>query len=225
MEDEENEQRKNILKDDGTLALGIDFGTCRISSAIWNKNKKGTQIVKDPITKDIYFPAFISFNKEIDYGDDRENVGVDLLSKKEEEEEKKEEEGGLHPEGEVEVEEVENEDENTEEMKKEKKKEEEEKKEEEKKEEEKKEEGDKKQEEHHLYQIIKELKEYPSNPDNIVYNIKQILGQKYNSEYLQKIKSDLIFKIDEEVSKKNKNTNRPVLNLNNQKIPFEEIAS
>ncbi len=68
MEDEENEQRKNIPKDDGTLALGIDFGTCRISSAIWNKNKKGTQIVKDPITKDIYFPAFISFNKEIDYG-------------------------------------------------------------------------------------------------------------------------------------------------------------
>ena len=203
MEDEENEQRK-------TLALGIDFGTCRISSAIWNKNKKGTQIVKDPITKDIYFPAFISFNKEIVYGVKREDEGVDLLSKKEEEEEKKEEEGGLHPEGEVEVE-----DENTEEIKKEKKKEEEE----------KKEEGDKKQEEHHLYQIIKELKEYPSNPDNIVYNIKQILGQKYNSEYLQKIKSDLIFKIDEEVSKKNKNTNRPVLNLNNQKIPFEEIAS
>ena len=193
MEDEENEQRKNIPKDDGTLALGIDFGTCRISSAIWNKNKKGTQIVKDPITKDIYFPAFISFNKEIDYGVKREDEGVDLPSKKEEEEEKKEEEGGLHPVGEVEVEEVKNEDEN--------------------------------QEEHHLYQIIKELKEYPSNPDNIVYNIKQILGQKYNSEYLQKIKSDLIFKIDEEVSKKNKNTNRPVLNLNNQKIPFEEIAS
>ena len=126
MEDEENEQRKNVPKDDGTLALGIDFGTCRISSQIWNKNKKGTQIVKDPNKNNIYFPAFIFFDKERDYGVPRENEGVELPSQNIEEEKK---------------------------------------------------------EENNLNQIIDELKEYPSNPGNIEYNIKQILGQKYNLEY------------------------------------------
>ena len=126
MEDEENEQRKNVPKDDGTLALGIDFGTCRISSQIWNKNKKGTQIVKDPNKKNIYFPAFIFFDKERDYGIPTKNEGISLPSQNIEEEKK---------------------------------------------------------EENNLYQIIDELKEYPSNPGNIVYNIKQILGQKYNLEY------------------------------------------
>ena len=62
--EEEGEQRKNVPKDDRTLALGIDFGTCRISSAIWNKNKKGTQFVKDPVTNDIYFPAILSFDND-----------------------------------------------------------------------------------------------------------------------------------------------------------------
>jgi len=75
------------------------------------------------------------------------------------------------------------------------------------------------------HHFVKELKEYPPNPEKIVYNIKQILGQKYNSDYLQKIKSNLIFKIDEEVSKKNKRTNRPVLIVDNKRIPFEKIAS
>ena len=107
--EEESEQRKNLPKDDGTLALGIDFGSCRISSAVWNKNKKGTQLVKDQNKNDIYFDAFLSFEKEIDYGMNRLNDGVDISSKyiddekkeedknKEEkkEEEKKEEDYGI----------------------------------------------------------------------------------------------------------------------------------
>ena len=84
--EEESEQRKNLPKDDGTLALGIDFGSCRISSAVWNKNKKGTQLVKDQNKNDIYFDAFLSFEKdeekkEKDYGMNRLNDGVDISSK------------------------------------------------------------------------------------------------------------------------------------------------
>ena len=199
--EEEGEQRKNVPKDDGTLALGIDFGTCRISSAIWNKNKKGTQFVKDPVTNDIYFPAILSFDnnegvemsesiklneekKEVDYGIVREDAGVEQIPSMR---------YNLN--------------------------------EEEKKEEEVKEEGKEIEQKDINHHFVKELKEYPPNPEKIVYNIKQILGQKYNSDYLQKIKSNLIFKIDEEVSKKNKRTNRPVLIVDNKRIPFEKIAS
>jgi Ethanolamine utilization protein EutJ (predicted chaperonin) len=58
--------KKNQTKDDGTLALGIDFGTCRISSAIWNKNKKGPQLVKDMKSQSnkIYIPAILSFGEK-----------------------------------------------------------------------------------------------------------------------------------------------------------------
>ena len=208
--EEESEQRKNLPKDDGTLALGIDFGSCRISSAVWNKNKKGTQLVKDQNKNDIYFDAFLSFEKdEIDYGMNRLNDGVDISSKYIDDEKKEEE-----------------------------------KKEEEKKEEDgidrlnegvkvsnkQKDEGKKEEVYDDKPHIIKELKEFPSNPENVVYNIKQILGQKYNSDYLKKIKQNLIFKIEEEKkedekSENKKNTNRPVFKLKNKTIPFEKLAS
>ena len=165
--EEESEQRKNLPKDDGTLALGIDFGSCRISSAVWNKNKKGTQLVKDQNKNDIYFDAFLSFEKdEIDYGMNTLNYGVDISSKyiddekKEEEkkeEEKKEEDYGIDRLNEgVDVVEVSNK---------------------------QKDEGKKEEVYDDKPHIIKELKEFPSNPENVVYNIKQILGQKYNSDY------------------------------------------
>ena len=92
--EEESEQRKNLPKDDGTLALGIDFGSCRISSAVWNKNKKGTQLVKDQNKNDIYFDAFLSFEKEKkekDYGMNRLNDGFEISSKYIDDEKKEEE--------------------------------------------------------------------------------------------------------------------------------------
>ena len=191
--EEESEQRKNLPKDDGTLALGIDFGSCRISSAVWNKNKKGTQLVKDQNKNDIYFDAFLSFEKD-----------EEKKEKEKKEEEKKEEDYGIDRFNKgVEVVEVSNK---------------------------QKDEGKKEEVYDDKPHIIKELKEFPSNPENVVYNIKQILGQKYNSDYLKKIKQNLIFKIEEEKkedekSENKKNTNRPVFKLKNKTIPFEKLAS
>ena len=265
--EDDNEHKKNQTKDDGTLALGIDFGTCRISSAIWNKNKKGPQLVKDMKSQPnkIYIPAILSFGAHSQYrekeekqeyepkakeikkednsqeGEKIDEVGVDKVEEGEkvEEVDKKEEEKI----DEVGVDKVE-EGEKVEEVdKKEEEKidevgvdkvEEGEKVEEEgvekvegkedefeKKKDIKKEKDNEKKEEKGLRLVpsfMEELRSYPEEDDKVVYNIKQILGQKYSSKYLQNMMPNLSFKLEEK-------EDRPTLKIKEELISFEEIAS
>ena len=278
--EDDNEHKKNQTKDDGTLALGIDFGTCRISSAIWNKNKKGPQLVKDMKSQPnkIYIPAILSFGaysqyrekeekqeyepktKEIEKEDnlqEREKldeVGVDKVKegeqldevdKKEEEkkdevdiekvegEEKKDEVDFEKVEGEEKKDEVDqNEEEKLEEVGVEKAEAEEgeiekikdiinEEDNEKKEEKEKDLINDEKKEEKGLRLVpsfMEELRGFPEEEDKVVYNIKQILGQKYSSKYLQNMMPNLSFKLEEK-------EDRPTLKIKEELISFEEIAS
>ena len=279
--EDDNEHKKNQTKDDGTLALGIDFGTCRISSAIWNKNKKGPQLVKDMKSQPnkIYIPAILSFGahsqyrekeekqeyepkaKEIEIekennsqeGEKIEEVGVDKVEegekldevdKKEEKtdevgfekvegEEKKDEEGFEKVEGEEKKDEVDKkEEEKLEEVGVEKAEAEEgeiekikdtinEEDNEKKEEKEKDLINDEKKEEKGLRLVpsfMEELRGFPEEEDKVVYNIKQILGQKYSSKYLQNMMPNLSFKLEEK-------EDRPTLKIKEELISFEEIAS
>ena len=279
--EDDNEHKKNQTKDDGTLALGIDFGTCRISSAIWNKNKKGPQLVKDMKSQPnkIYIPAILSFGahsqyrekeekqeyepkaKEIEIekennsqeGEKIEEVGVDKVEegekldevdKKEEKtdevgfekvegEEKKDEEGFEKVEGEEKKDEVDKkEEEKLEEVGFEKAEVEEgeiekikdainEEDNEKKEEKEKDLINDEKKEEKGLRLVpsfMEELRGFPEEEDKVVYNIKQILGQKYSSKYLQNMMPNLSFKLEEK-------EDRPTLKIKEELISFEEIAS
>ncbi len=260
--EDDNEHKKNQTKDDGTLALGIDFGTCRISSAIWNKNKKGPQLVKDMKSQSnkIYIPAILSFGekekkqeykpkaKEIKKEDNSQEeekideVGVDKVEeeekldevdKKEEEkieevdkdevdknEEEKLEDGVEKVEGKEKKDEVDkNEGEKLEDVGVEKIEGEE-------NELEKmkdiinKEENEKKEEKglRLVPSFMEELRGYPEEDDKVVYNIKQILGQKYSSKYLQNMMPNLSFKLEEK-------EDRPTLKIKEELISFEEIAS
>ena len=279
--EDDNEHKKNQTKDDGTLALGIDFGTCRISSAIWNKNKKGPQLVKDMKSQPnkIYIPAILSFGahsqyrekeekqeyepkaKEIEIekennsqeGEKIEEVGVDKVEegekldevdKKEDKtdevgfekvegEEKKDEEGFEKVEGEEKKDEVDKkEEEKLEEVGVEKAEAEEgeiekikdtinEEDNEKKEEKEKDLINDEKKEEKGLRLVpsfMEELRGFPEEEDKVVYNIKQILGQKYSSKYLQNMMPNLSFKLEEK-------EDRPTLKIKEELISFEEIAS
>ena len=277
--EDDNEHKKNQTKDDGTLALGIDFGTCRISSAIWNKNKKGPQLVKDMKSQPnkIYIPAILSFGaysqyrekeekqeyepkaKEIEKennsqeGEKIEEVGVDKVEegekldevdKKEDKtdevgfekvegEEKKDEEGFEKVEGEEKKDEVDKkEEEKLEEVGVEKAEAEEgeiekikdiinEEDNEKKEEKEKDLINDEKKEEKGLRLVpsfMEELRGFPEEEDKVVYNIKQILGQKYSSKYLQNMMPNLSFKLEEK-------EDRPTLKIKEELISFEEIAS
>ena len=279
--EDDNEHKKNQTKDDGTLALGIDFGTCRISSAIWNKNKKGPQLVKDMKSQPnkIYIPAILSFGahsqyrekeekqeyepkaKEIEIekennsqeGEKIEEVGVDKVEegekldevdKKEDKtdevgfekvegEEKKDEEGFEKVEGEEKKDEVDKkEEEKLEEVGFEKAEVEEgeiekikdainEEDNEKKEEKEKDLINDEKKEEKGLRLVpsfMEELRGFPEEEDKVVYNIKQILGQKYSSKYLQNMMPNLSFKLEEK-------EDRPTLKIKEELISFEEIAS
>ena len=277
--EDDNEHKKNQTKDDGTLALGIDFGTCRISSAIWNKNKKGPQLVKDMKSQPnkIYIPAILSFGAHSQYrekeekqeyepkakeiekennsqeGEKIEEVGVDKVEegekldevdKKEEKtdevgfekvegEEKKDEEGFEKVEGEEKKDEVDKkEEEKLEEVGVEKAEAEEgeiekikdiinEEDNEKKEEKEKDLINDEKKEEKGLRLVpsfMEELRGFPEEEDKVVYNIKQILGQKYSSKYLQNMMPNLSFKLEEK-------EDRPTLKIKEELISFEEIAS
>ena len=277
--EDDNEHKKNQTKDDGTLALGIDFGTCRISSAIWNKNKKGPQLVKDMKSQPnkIYIPAILSFGAHSQYrekeekqeyepkakeiekennsqeGEKIEEVGVDKVEegekldevdKKEDKtdevgfekvegEEKKDEEGFEKVEGEEKKDEVDKkEEEKLEEVGVEKAEAEEgeiekikdiinEEDNEKKEEKEKDLINDEKKEEKGLRLVpsfMEELRGFPEEEDKVVYNIKQILGQKYSSKYLQNMMPNLSFKLEEK-------EDRPTLKIKEELISFEEIAS
>ena len=277
--EDDNEHKKNQTKDDGTLALGIDFGTCRISSAIWNKNKKGPQLVKDMKSQPnkIYIPAILSFGAHSQYrekeekqeyepkakeiekennsqeGEKIEEVGVDKVEegekldevdKKEEKtdevgfekvegEEKKDEEGFEKVEGEEKKDEVDKkEEEKLEEVGVEKAEAEEgeiekikdiinEEDNEKKEEKEKDLINDEKKEEKGLRLVpsfMEELRGFPEEEDKVVYNIKQILGQKYSSKYLQNMMPNLSFKLEEK-------EDRPTLKIKEELMSFEEIAS
>ena len=263
--EDDNEHKKNQTKDDGTLALGIDFGTCRISSAIWNKNKKGPQLVKDMKSQPnkIYIPAILSFGAHSQYREKEEKQEYEPKAKEIEKEnnsqegEKIEEVGVDKVEEGEKLDEVDKKEEKTDEVGFEKvegeeKKDEVDKKEEEKLEEvgvekaeaeegeiekikdiineednEKKEEkekdliNDEKKEEKGLRLVpsfMEELRGFPEEEDKVVYNIKQILGQKYSSKYLQNMMPNLSFKLEEK-------EDRPTLKIKEELISFEEIAS
>ena len=265
--EDDNEHKKNQTKDDGTLALGIDFGTCRISSAIWNKNKKGPQLVKDMKSQPnkIYIPAILSFGAHSQYREKEEKQEYEPKAKEIEiekennsqEGEKIEEVGVDKVEEGEKLDEVDKKEEKTDEVGFEKvegeeKKDEVDKKEEEKLEEvgvekaeaeegeiekikdiineednEKKEEkekdliNDEKKEEKGLRLVpsfMEELRGFPEEEDKVVYNIKQILGQKYSSKYLQNMMPNLSFKLEEK-------EDRPTLKIKEELISFEEIAS
>ena len=263
--EDDNEHKKNQTKDDGTLALGIDFGTCRISSAIWNKNKKGPQLVKDMKSQPnkIYIPAILSFGAHSQYREKEEKQEYEPKAKEIEKEnnsqegEKIEEVGVDKVEEGEKLDEVDKKEDKTDEVGFEKvegeeKKDEVDKKEEEKLEEvgvekaeaeegeiekikdiineednEKKEEkekdliNDEKKEEKGLRLVpsfMEELRGFPEEEDKVVYNIKQILGQKYSSKYLQNMMPNLSFKLEEK-------EDRPTLKIKEELISFEEIAS
>jgi molecular chaperone DnaK (HSP70) len=51
---------ENKINSENTLSIGIDFGTKKTISAIWNKKKKREEIIKDPKTKKTKFTSIIN---------------------------------------------------------------------------------------------------------------------------------------------------------------------
>ena len=71
-----NDGREKIIEkkshQENTLSIGIDFGTKKTICAIWNKSKKKSEIIKDPVTKQLKFPSVLNFSSEIQYLDNKE---------------------------------------------------------------------------------------------------------------------------------------------------------
>ena len=63
---------ENKINSENTLSIGIDFGTKKTISAIWNKKKKRVEIIKDPETKKTKFPSVINFTSNIQYLENNE---------------------------------------------------------------------------------------------------------------------------------------------------------
>ena len=88
MEEVELEQKKkqknneNNLNFENTLSIGIDFGTKKTISAIWNKSKKRPEIIKDPETNKTKFPSVINFSSNIQYFENNE-IEKSFIKKKE----------------------------------------------------------------------------------------------------------------------------------------------
>ena len=71
-----NDGREKIIEkkshQENTLSIGIDFDTKKTICAIWNKSKKKSEIIKDPVTKQLKFPSVLNFSSEIQYLDNKE---------------------------------------------------------------------------------------------------------------------------------------------------------
>ena len=59
-----------------------------------------------------------------------------------------------------------------------------------------------------------------SNLNNNIYDIKKVLGEKFSSNYLQSLIPKLNYQILE-----NKNSDRPIIKVNNKEVSFEQITS
>ena len=87
--EEEGIENKNIIKNnenkinlENTLSIGIDFGTKKTISSIWNKTKKRVEIIKDPETNKTKFPSVINFSSNIQFLDNNE-IEKSFIKKKE----------------------------------------------------------------------------------------------------------------------------------------------
>lgn len=174
---------ENKINSENTLSIGIDFGTKKTISAIWNKKKKRVEIIKDPETKKTKFPSVINFTSNIQY---LENNEIEKSFSK------KRELNIPSPEGDNP-----NMDED-------------------------------KNKETSSYQVLHTQSLSPdyiddfskSNLNNNIYDIKKVLGEKFSSNYLQSLIPKLNYQILE-----NKNSDRPIIKVNNKEVSFEQITS
>ena len=79
-------------KDDDSIAIGIDFGTTKISGSVWNKKTKNINMITDEKTHFYSYPSTLNFENANAYLEKEEMPENGPILSNEEEEQKRIEE-------------------------------------------------------------------------------------------------------------------------------------